>query len=186
MILVGLHNIHSTSQYRLPEWQVDYTEADVARFWAKVGEPNARGCRLWLASCMDAYGHGQFTLRREGKQHHLYAHRVAWELAHGPIPDGLKVCHRCDVAACVEDAHLFLGTQADNLTDARQKGRLVDGLGARKLSDEAYRDILSSSARGHGIAMARKYGVTKTTISRIKRGLQGVTFHNANLRKRSA
>jgi hypothetical protein len=186
VILTGLHNIHSTSQYRLPEWQVVYSDADVARFWAKVGEPNERGCRLWLASRMDAYGHGQFTLRRNGTQHHLYAHRVAWELAHGPIPVGLKVCHQCDVGACVEDVHLFLGTQADNLEDARQKGQLIDGLGARKLSDDAYRETLSSQERGHGVAMARKYGVTVVTISRIKRGLQGATFHRANLRKRTA
>lgn len=54
----------------------------------------------------------------------VYAHRVAWEKANGPIPDGLLVLHRCDNPACVNVDHLFLGTQRDNMRDASRKGRL--------------------------------------------------------------
>lgn len=159
---------------------MDYSDADLLRFWAKVRKDGPGGCWLWTASKMDAYGHGQFTCRRDGKQYHLYAHRVAWELANGPIPAGKVICHTCDVAECVNASHLFLGTQADNLNDARAKGRLVDGLGARKLSDVAYRDILTSPRTyGSGIALARKYSVTKATISRIRNRQQGSTYHNA-------
>lgn len=55
----------------------------------------------------------------------LYGHRAAWILAHGPIPDGLVICHHCDNPRCVNPSHLFLATQGDNIRDAMNKGRFT-------------------------------------------------------------
>lgn len=52
------------------------------------------------------------------------AHRVAYERFVGPIPDGLHICHRCDIKNCVRPDHLFAGTRKDNMQDAVQKGRM--------------------------------------------------------------
>jgi hypothetical protein len=100
--------------------------ADVARFWAKVRQaPN--GCWEWTASRIggrDRKLYGQFTYTAGTKQVHVYAHRFAWMLVHGPIPEGHYICHRCDNGLCVAESHLFLGTQFDNMQDASRKGRL--------------------------------------------------------------
>src|SRR5690348_9276473 len=95
----------------------------VDRFWEKVNQTPS--CWLWTASQIKGYG--QFHLSRVGgKNLTVYAHRFAWEQTNGPIPDNLYVLHRCDTPLCVRPDHLFLGSQAENLADARQKGRLVD------------------------------------------------------------
>ena len=80
-------------------------------FWdGCIPEPNT-GCWLWLGFISpDGYGT-------------RLAHRRAWELARGPIPDGMLVCHRCDVRHCVNPDHLFLGTHLDNMRDMIRKGR---------------------------------------------------------------
>lgn len=77
------------------------------------------GCWIWIGSAV-ASGHGQVNLA-DGER--WLAHRLSWVIHYGAIPDGLNVCHKCDNPPCANPAHLFLGTQADNVQDAIQKGR---------------------------------------------------------------
>lgn len=125
----------------------------------------ADGCWLWTAGRFRK-GYGQYTRTVAGYQYHLYAHRIAWELTRGSIPEGLCVCHRCDNPPCCNPEHLFLGTQADNLADARQKGRLVCGAHLRKLTDEQRERVRAMYRRGLGRQLAKQFNVSLATIFR--------------------
>lgn len=109
-------------------------EAAVKRFWDKVdmsGGPNS--CWNWTAFTQPAYRPGQLPygkFRANGTV--LLAHRVAFELAKGPIPDGHIVRHACDNPKCCNPAHLSSGTQSDNVGDAISRGRhMVPRFGRR-------------------------------------------------------
>ncbi len=86
------------------------------RFWAKVEKTET--CWLWTGR-LDKLGYGD--IRAHGRRQR--AHRVSWQFAHGAIPDGMFVCHRCDTPPCVNPAHLFVGSAADNNRDMAAKGR---------------------------------------------------------------
>lgn len=88
-------------------------------------DPNS-GCWLWGGS-EGTQGYGQFGVRVGGKSMPKLAHRVAWALYRGPIPDGICVLHRCDVRLCVNPDHLFLGSVPDNQRDMARKGRGTKG-----------------------------------------------------------
>ena len=87
-----------------------------ARFWSKVVK--ADGCWEWTAY-RDPLGYGRLNV--DGVP--VLAHRLAYELEHGAIPDGMCILHRCDNPPCVNPDHLWLGTQADNSLDMASKGR---------------------------------------------------------------
>ncbi len=76
------------------------------------------GCWLWSGP-LNTWGYGAFY--SNGRT--LSAHRAAWETANGPVPDGLFVLHHCDRRMCCNPAHLYLGTQADNMRDKVVRGR---------------------------------------------------------------
>lgn len=151
-------------------------ESYSARFWSKVRKGNPDDCWLWTAY-RNAQGYGTV---RMGPM--VLSHRVAYELTFGAIPAGLLVLHRCDVPACCNPAHLFLGTNQDNTDDMVGKGRAVhpDNSGEKnphsKLTAAQVADIRRRYAfRGiggdSGQALADEFGVGKQTISKILRGV---------------
>jgi hypothetical protein len=89
------------------------------RFWTKVNKNGPNGCWIWTAA-VDGGGYGNFALH---KGRFVKAHRLAYEMMVGQIPEGMNVLHRCDTPRCVNPSHLFLGTQADNMADMVSKNR---------------------------------------------------------------
>lgn len=100
------------------------------RFWGKVRVTEPDECWEWTASFF-RHGYGNFNVGRKenGKADNRSSHRVAYEMAHGPIPSGLWVLHRCDNKKCCNPRHLFLGTAQDNSDDKMAKGRHKSTLG---------------------------------------------------------
>lgn len=103
-----------------------------------VPEPNS-GCWLWTASSTKHPTHPYGMIGFKGKVR--IAHRVAYECWVGPIPQGMHVCHKCDVTLCINPDHLFAGTRLDNMRDASIKGRAARK--QQKLSPEMVRRIRS-------------------------------------------
>lgn len=100
------------------------------------------------------------------------AHKLFYEMQNGPVPEGLCVCHKCDVPLCVNPDHLWLGTHAENMRDKANKGRVNDQHG--ELNPNARltaADIaaIRSSDRTHQ-DLATEYGVSRPHVTRIKSG----------------
>lgn len=159
------------------------------RFWSKVQKTD--GCWLWTATRKPGW-YGKF--RFNGKQEN--AHRVAYILTYGTIPDGLWVLHRCDNPLCVRPDHLYLGTHQDNVRDRQERGRAAcgDNNGSRmhperilsgeqcswaKLTAAEVAAIRQEYALGNTTyhKLAAKYGVGKSQIGNI---LQGKVWKDAN------
>ena len=132
------------------------------RCWNWTGKRNRRS-------------YGCISISTDGQKRTVIASRLAWELYCGPIPQGLFVCHHCDNPACVNPAHLFIGTQKDNLQDASRKGRLKNLPHAKGmqtanavLKDSDIIEIRSKAAAGVlRTDLARKFHVYRQTIYRI-------------------
>ena len=135
------------------------------QFWGRMSpEPNT-GCLLWIGSYYH-YGHGSAWHQGQKWQ----AHRLAWTLARGPIPEGAWICHKCNVPACCNPDHLYVGDAQTNQRDIDESGHRAKGerQGLSKLTEENVRAIRQEYRRysdTHGApALAKKYGVTRTTI----------------------
>ncbi len=134
-----------------------------ARFWPKVERHGPDECWPWIGARNGA-GYGHLGAGRQGEGT-LAAHRVAFTLSLGPIPDGLCVLHRCDNPPCCNPAHLFLGTNGDNSRDMATKGRAHQG---SKLRVEDIVAIRERVARGERqAALARDYGISAATVCEL-------------------
>lgn len=139
-----------------------------ARFYAHVKVNPATGCHEWQGSIGKGkiLPYGRFPVR--GRKYP--AHRAAWVISKGAIPEGLWVLHRCDVAGCVNPAHLFLGDRAANMADMAAKNRSVSGQKnwTNKLTPDQVQAIRLAPGRQRDIA--DQYGIGQNNVSRIKRG----------------
>ena len=140
-----------------------YSDTFADRLNAKL-RPTDSGC-LEFIGCRTPHGYGHIGRGRRGDGYAI-AHRAAWELAHGPIPEGLFVCHHCDNPPCCNVDHLFLGTAADNNHDRARKGRTVVQSGERhkdaKLTTEQVAELrrLAPIVRNHA-ELGRRFGISK-------------------------
>ncbi len=149
------------------------------RHW--LGEPNS-GCWLWDGAG-SPNGYGQFSVGYGKTAQKIGAHRASYIIHCGTIPDGMQVCHKCDVKCCVNPTHLFVGTAKDNMQDASRKGKMRGAenvargeLNSKaKLTTEKVLAIRASSERA--AVLAERYGVTEMSIwcARTRRSWKHVT-----------
>ena len=145
---------------------------DNATIWERlenrsIPEPNS-GCLLWFGSNGGSATSQHGIINYKGR--HWKVHRLAWIATHGPIPEGMEVCHKCDVPACINPAHLFLGSHDENMADMVAKGRSNAPRGAEsgnaKLTESAVLAIRAD--RRAQKLIAEDYGVSKSLIWAIK------------------
>jgi len=138
--------------------------------WSMVPMTAGDGCWLWLGpiswtKCKKGMNGGYGRARINDR--YIASNRAMWMAVKGPIPDGLEVCHTCDVRHCVNPRHLYLGTHSQNIVDCRKRGRLKVPHGI-KLSEEKVREIVRLTAEGWTTTeLAEEYGVWPLTINKV-------------------
>lgn len=159
----------------------DYTSLPT-RFWDKVEASPGSDCWLWIGSRTAPNGYGQYYRNGRTEQ----AHRVSAAEVHGPIPDGMFALHHCDVKPCILPAHIYYGTQQDNVDDMWRRGRngnaSVHGErhGSAKLTDATVAEArkLHSTGNYSYNELARQFKVTKNVM---REAVQGKTWKHVPL-----
>ena len=142
----------------------------VAYVTARIAPPNERGCMLWLGTV----GPGGYPFAKVAGKN-VYAHRLQWELVHGPLAKGMCVCHHCDTPLCMNVAHHFIGTVGDNNRDRSAKGRTARQFNERhgmvKFTNEQIEAMRLRRLSGETLAsIASSFGASKSHICNVVRG----------------
>lgn len=134
------------------------------RFWRFVD----KSFECWTWKGANVRGYGQLGVNGVNRS----ATRLSWEMANGPIPSGMFVCHHCDNPACVRPDHLFVGTPKQNTQDAVRKGRLARGSSISHSRLTAEQVVAIRALVDSGITQtecARRYGVSIAAVNYIYR-----------------
>ncbi len=158
-----------------PCYDIAQSRTAADKFWPNVTKTD--DCWLYLNRSSSGYG----QMKHQGRN--IGAHRVSWEIHHGPIPNGSWVLHRCDNPPCVRPEHLFLGTPGDNSRDRNDKGRANhqgypahryvprgEEVEQSRLAESEIPRIRERFASGESMrSIARSHGVTHEAIRKVIR-----------------
>jgi hypothetical protein len=137
------------------------------RFWKGFTVNEDTGCWDWKGAKLLS-GYGKIVINKVQWR----AHRAAYYLTRGQIPEGMVVCHHCDNPGCVNPEHLFLGTQQENLADMRRKGRMKTGTttGEKhwKTTITAEQAMEIYLAEGSHRRIAEQFGISRPAVTSIK------------------
>ena len=142
----------------------------IESFWKHVSISDDNSCWEWKAGLV-GMGYGKW--RFKGKD--IRAHRHAYQLAKGDIPEGMFVCHKCDNPRCCNPSHLFLGTPKENTADMLAKNRVGRMFGTcnpqAKLTDADVLQIRNRVANGEKQSeLASEFGISRSTMCHIIQG----------------
>ena len=130
------------------------------RFWEKVDKSG--DCWEWTG-CRHKQGYGRFHVKTGEPP--VFAHRLSYEMANGPIPDGMHVLHSCDNPSCVNPAHLSLGTHRQNMSESAERGRKHSSLRDNLSEVHAMREAGATQQ-----SIADRFGVSQGAISMVLNG----------------
>lgn len=153
----------------IKKFPFDAISANPDRVWGKVLKTDA-GCWNWQGR-IQVDGYGQMSAGNA----EILAHRAAYFLANGMLPNGLCIMHKCDNPRCCNPDHLIAGTHAQNMADMRLKGRrkgicLGNKNGRAKLNPDTVKKIRDERAAGlRLIDLSKKFSVGVSTVSRVCR-----------------
>ncbi|MBR8350275.1 HNH endonuclease [Burkholderia cenocepacia] len=159
----------------------------IARLLSKIDDSNGTGCWEWRASMLSS-GYGMFYYGVvEGKEKMGKAHKAAWVLLKGPVPDGQHVLHRCHNRRCCNPAHLYLGTHAQNMKDRDKAGRTSRGRHRYNFKRDEAMNAKIGALRAAGMKIDEicvRLSIGRTTYYRCVAA--GAVDTDANRRARSA